>query len=124
MPRSVAATLATINHFDPGDIISINDPYLGGTHLPDITLISPIFILCKKLPILFGFAANRAHYADIGGMSPGSMPLATEIYQEGVIIPPLKIWEQGSLILRFLLFCCVMCELPMSIRRSYCSSCC
>src|SRR5438874_6820052 len=89
MPDSVAAALVTFDHFAPGDIIALNDPFLGGTHLPDITLIAPIFVQLEDKPWLIGFAANRAHHADVGGMSPGSMPLATEIYQEGLIIPPI-----------------------------------
>ena len=96
MPDSVAAALTTIASFAPGDIVAVNDPYLGGTHLPDITLISPLFIEYQGETHLIGFAANRAHHADVGGMSPGSMPLATEIYQEGIIIPPLKLWEAGQ----------------------------
>jgi N-methylhydantoinase B len=96
MPDSVAATLATIASFTPGDIIAVNDPYLGGTHLPDITLIAPIFIEHEQEKHLIGFAANRAHHADVGGLSPGSMPLATEVYQEGIILPPLKLWEAGE----------------------------
>ena len=96
MPASVAASLAAFDHFAPGDIIALNDPFLGGTHLPDITLIAPIFVQIEAELKLLGFAANRAHHADIGGMSPGSMPLATEIYQEGLIIPPLKLWEAGQ----------------------------
>jgi len=96
MPDSVAAALVTFDHFAPGDIIALNDPFLGGTHLPDITLIAPIFVDGKDEPRLIGFAANRAHHADVGGMSPGSMPLATEIYQEGMILPPIKLWEAGQ----------------------------
>jgi N-methylhydantoinase B len=92
MPDSVATALSEFDEFAPGDVIALNDPFLGGTHLPDITLISPIFIEGD----LFGFAANRAHHADVGGMSAGSMPVATEIYQEGVIIPPIKLWEAGE----------------------------
>ncbi|MBE3558738.1 MAG: hydantoinase B/oxoprolinase family protein [Ktedonobacteraceae bacterium] len=107
MPDSVAAALTTFEHFAPGDIIALNDPFLGGSHLPDITLIAPIYVEIEGEMRLLGFAANRAHHADVGGMSPGSMPLASEIYQEGVIIPPIKLWEAGrpnqpllSLILR------------------------
>ena len=96
MPDSVAAALVTFDQFAPGDIIALNDPFLGGSHLPDITLIAPIFIQVEDKSRLIGFAANRAHHADVGGMSPGSMPLATEIYQEGVIIPPIKLWEAGQ----------------------------
>jgi N-methylhydantoinase B len=97
MPDSTAAAIAAFEHFSPGDMVILNDPYLGGTHLPDITLVAPIFVEQDGQPYLMGFAANRAHQADVGGMSPGSMPLATEIYQEGIIIPPLKLWEQGQL---------------------------
>jgi N-methylhydantoinase B len=95
MPDSVAAALVTFDCFAPGDIIALNDPFLGGTHLPDITMIAPIFVEINSEPQLVGFAANRAHHADVGGMSPGSMPLATEIYQEGIILPPVKLWEAG-----------------------------
>ena len=96
MPDSVAAALVTFDSFAPGDIIALNDPFLGGSHLPDITLISPIFVHLDEELRLIGFAANRAHHADVGGMSPGSMPLATEIYQEGIILPPIKLWEAGQ----------------------------
>ena len=96
MPDSVAAALATFDHFAAGDIIALNDPYLGGSHLPDITLIAPMYVQIVGEQRLIGFAANRAHHADVGGMSPGSMPLATEVYQEGVIIPPIKLWEAGE----------------------------
>jgi N-methylhydantoinase B len=96
MPDSVAAALEAFDHFAPGDIIALNDPFLGGTHLPDITLIAPIFVEVAGASQLIGFAANRAHHADVGGMSPGSMPLATEIYQEGLILPPIKLWEAGQ----------------------------
>ena len=72
---------------DPGDQIIVNDPTLGGTHLPDITLYKPVFHGDK----IIAFLANRAHHADIGGISPGSIPgNSTEIYQEGLIIPPVK----------------------------------
>ena len=96
MPDSVAAALASFDDFVPGDIIALNDPYLGGSHLPDITLVAPIFVQVEGASQLIGFAANRAHHADVGGMSPGSMPLATEVYQEGLIIPPIKLWEAGQ----------------------------
>src|SRR5436305_2443878 len=72
MPDSVAAALVTFDHFAPGDIIALNDPFLGGTHLPDITLIALIFVQIEDEPKLIGFAANRAHHADVGAMSPGS----------------------------------------------------
>ncbi|HEX2174242.1 MAG TPA: hydantoinase B/oxoprolinase family protein, partial [Dehalococcoidia bacterium] len=74
-------------------VVILNDPYLGGTHLPDVTIVTPIFDSGE----LVGFLGSRAHQADIGGMSPGSMPMSTEIYQEGLIIPPIKIVEAGRL---------------------------
>lgn len=97
MPDSVAAALKTFDHFAPGDIIALNDPFLGGSHLPDITLIAPIFVQIGQEQRLIGFVANRAHHSDVGGMSAGSMPLASEVYQEGLIIPPVKLWEAGEL---------------------------
>jgi N-methylhydantoinase B len=92
MPASVRAAIDQCAPFSPGDVVVLNDPYLGGTHLPDITMVSPVFIEDE----LAFFVASRAHHADVGGMAPGSMPLATEIYQEGVIIPPLKIHQAGE----------------------------
>ncbi len=79
--------------FNEGDIFILNDPYLGGTHLPDITLVSPVFE--KEL---IGFAVSRAHHADVGGKTPGSMPSdSKEIYEEGIIIPPIKIVSEGTI---------------------------
>jgi N-methylhydantoinase B len=94
MPLSVAAGIETFD-FSPGDVVILNDPYKGGTHLPDITLITPVFIDQGSEQDLLGFTANRAHHSDVGGMTPGSMPLSNELYQEGVIIPPLKLVERG-----------------------------
>lgn len=98
MPASVQAVLERFASFAPGDVILLNDPYLGGTHLPDITMVSPVFIgedPDGRSGELFGFVASRAHHADIGGMAPGSMPMSRELYQEGVIIPPLKVVKAG-----------------------------
>jgi N-methylhydantoinase B/oxoprolinase/acetone carboxylase alpha subunit len=92
MPLSVQAALASLT-FDDGDLVLVNDPYHGGTHLPDITCIAPVFDHGRAA----FFIANRAHHSDVGGMSPGSMPLATEIFQEGMIIPPLKLVKRGEL---------------------------
>ncbi len=91
MPASVAAAVAEFDEFFPGDLVVLNDPYRGGTHLPDITMISPVFAGGD----LRYFVASRAHHADVGGMTPGSSPLSTELYQEGVIIPPLKLRLSG-----------------------------
>lgn len=95
MPDSVSAALRGFSSFAPGDVVALNDPYCGGTHLPDITLVAPIHVTVDGEQRLIGFAANRAHHADVGGISAGSMPIATEIFQEGIIIPPIKLWEAG-----------------------------
>lgn len=92
MPLSVRAAMESVR-FEEGDLVILNDPYRGGTHLPDITCVSPVFVRGK----LSFFAANRAHHSDIGGMTPGSMPLAQEIFQEGLIIPPLKLLRKGKI---------------------------
>lgn len=92
MPLSVQSAIKAVD-FKDGDLVILNDPYRGGTHLPDITCISPLFFGEK----LVFFVANRAHHSDVGGMTPGSMPLATELFQEGVIIPPLKLINRGKL---------------------------
>jgi len=131
MPTAVAATLP-LSPLNPGDVVILNDPYLGGTHLPDITMVSPVFLDPTSVPRkpgearpeqsgrghphertersplpfdgrgaggegLIGFVASRAHQADVGGMSPGSMPLAQELIQEGIIIPPTKLYSRGEL---------------------------
>ncbi len=70
-----------------GDMVMLNDPYLGGTHLPDVTVIAPVFIDGE----LTGFLANRAHHADIGAESPGSMPVSRDLHEEGQVIPPTRI---------------------------------
>ena len=93
MPASVEQAIYAFEEFAPGDVVILNDPYRGGTHLPDITLVSPIF----SGGTLEFFIASRAHHADVGGMSPGSLPLSTEIYQEGIIIPPIKLKLSGWL---------------------------
>jgi N-methylhydantoinase B len=93
MPMSVRAVLDTLT-LEPGDVAILNDPYQGGTHLPDVTLVMPVFIENRSSPIFY--VANRAHHADIGGTYPGSMGLCREIWQEGLRIPPLKLVERGS----------------------------
>jgi N-methylhydantoinase B len=84
MPESVAA----VRERDParGELWILNDPFSGGSHLPDITLVSRTAV---------GFAASRAHHADVGGMEPASLPaMSTEIYQEGIVLPPVRLDEQ------------------------------
>lgn len=97
MPASVTTILDRFPHWEPGDTVIVNDPFDGGNHLPDITMISPVFcrVTDKSAPDFF--VASRAHHADVGGMSPGSLPLSTEIYQEGIIIPPVKLYKAGKL---------------------------
>ena len=121
MPMSVEAALAEVGELAPGDVVILNDPFKGGTHLPDITLISAVFAAGRvgnqdaapsdgqvggqnngpnqttgegQGPLL-GFVASRAHHSDVGGMSPGSMPLAQEIFQEGLRIPPVHLYKRG-----------------------------
>ena len=123
MPLSVLAAIAH-TEMVPGDMIALNDPYRGGTHLPDITLVAPVFSdgdmekwkdgrksewkdrrgsQSSSLPNFQSsirpvfFVANRAHHADVGGMSPGSMPIATSVIQEGIRIPPIKLIRGGEL---------------------------
>jgi N-methylhydantoinase B len=96
MPMSVQTCIQALD-FAPGDVVVLNDPYRGGTHLPDITMIAPIFVETGEGQRLLGFAANRAHHSDVGGIAPGSMPLAQELYQEGLIIPPIKLLDQDTL---------------------------
>src|SRR5436190_20925306 len=85
MPDAVAVVVAEEHH--DGDLWILNDPYRGGTHLPDITLISPVF----DDGALLGFSASRAHHADIGGPTPGGMPaLSITLGEEGVVIPPTR----------------------------------
>ncbi len=143
MPLSVHAAVQAFTDLAPGDAILLNDPFRGGTHLPDITLVTPVFLPHPPSPprpsafirvpsktlqpprssalvrvpsnsprlsafirvpsnsppppaALLGFVASRAHHADVGGMTPGSMPIAREIYQEGLIIPPVRLIRAGQ----------------------------
>jgi N-methylhydantoinase B len=117
MPMAVAAALAEID-FAPGDVVAVNDPFAGGTHLPDVTLVSGVFREREKgrkgdggmgrrgaisaspspfSPRPLFYVANRAHHADIGGATPGSMGLATDIYGEGIRIPPIRLVRRGEL---------------------------
>jgi len=98
MPASVAAAIAAFGDaVRPGDQIILNDPFAGGTHLNDITLVAPSFTADGRL---VGWAANRAHHADVGGMAPGSIPPeATEVYQEGLRIPPVLLTPEVEAVL-------------------------
>ena len=93
MPMSVEAAIKAVQ-FERGDIVILNDPYAGGTHLPDITMVLPVFLPGSGAPSFY--VANRAHHADVGGRFAGSMGPAQEIYQEGIRIPPLRIVRGGA----------------------------
>lgn len=93
MPMSVKAAIENAT-WRKGDMVILNDPFKGGTHLPDITLVAPVYA-GEERPSFF--VANRAHHADVGGMTSGSMPISTSIFQEGIIIPPLKLVEEGTI---------------------------
>ncbi|MGA9979353.1 MAG: hydantoinase B/oxoprolinase family protein [Candidatus Sulfotelmatobacter sp.] len=118
MPMSVRAAIAACEltgGMHPGDVVMLNDPFRGGTHLPDITLVAPVYVMGgsggEKRPHSLGlrgrgargsmspdfYVASRAHHADVGGAYPGSMGLCREIYQEGVRIPPVKLVSAGKM---------------------------
>jgi N-methylhydantoinase B len=111
MPMSVRAAIDA-GAMQPGDVAMLNDPFRGGTHLPDITLVAPVYVAGvaagdspakaarKKKPAANRpdfYVASRAHHADVGGTYPGSMGLCREIYQEGVRIPPVKLMQRGTM---------------------------
>ena len=98
MPESVRA-VERLAPWQPGDLAILNDPFLGGTHLPAVTMVSPVFAHDASdgdAPI--GYVASRAHQADIGGMAPGSIPVARELIQEGLVIPPIRLYRGGALV--------------------------
>ncbi len=105
MPMSVRAAIDA-GGMEAGDIVMLNDPFRGGTHLPDITLVAPVYVepAARRGSKMRGgralpdfFVASRAHHADVGGAYPGSMGLCREIYQEGVRIPPVKLMRRGEM---------------------------
>ena len=105
MPMSVRAAVDQCA-FAPGDMVMLNDPFSGGTHLPDITLVAPVYVgrrsagrqasRMRSAEVDF-YVASRGHHADVGGTYPGSMGLCREIYQEGFRIPPVKIIRAGQI---------------------------
>ncbi|MDX6611644.1 MAG: N-methylhydantoinase [Blastocatellia bacterium] len=114
MPMAVAAALTAVK-MSPGDVVALNDPFAGGTHLPDVTLVMPVVssqlsvvsgkrpawkndmqLTTDYEPLTLFYVANRAHHADIGGATPGSMGLAADIYAEGVSIPPVRLIRGGK----------------------------
>jgi N-methylhydantoinase B/oxoprolinase/acetone carboxylase alpha subunit len=96
MPLSVRAAIDDAP-MAPGDVVMLNDPFRGGTHLPDITLVAPVYLSQRDRRPSF-YVANRAHHSDVGGMSPGSMPVARELYQEGLILPPVRLVTRGRIV--------------------------
>ena len=94
VPFTVRAALAAFpaETWRPGDGVILNDPYLGGTHLPDVSLLSPIF----HGPVRLGFSLSRVHWPDVGGIASGSSSVSDEILKEGLRIPPLRIIEDGQ----------------------------
>lgn len=94
MPMSVKTAVNALN-LEAGDIAILNDPFAGGTHLPDITMVLPVFVDGRSSPIFY--VASRAHHADVGGKYPGSMGLCREISEEGVRIPPTKLVCKGEM---------------------------
>jgi len=100
MPEAVDAVLELDP--EPGDVFVLNDPFAGGTHLPDVTLVSPVAPAADDSDEagdgILGYTVSRAHHADVGGMAPGSMPAgARDIQQEGLRIPPTKLVENGQI---------------------------
>src|SRR5574337_482243 len=100
MPMSVEAAIRQLD-LAPGDVAMLNDPFRGGTHLPDITVVAPVYVghagkskLAKSVPSFY--VAARAHHADVGGTYAGSMGPCRDIYQEGLRIPPVKLVRAGE----------------------------
>ena len=94
MPLQLQGAVEAIGpgNLRPGDVLATNDPFIGGTHLPDVLIARPVFLQDE----LYAFACNRGHWADIGGMGPGSYsPATSDIHQEGIFIPPVKLFEAG-----------------------------
>jgi len=93
MPMSVKSAIEGVG-IGPGDVVMLNDPFRGGTHLPDVAMVAPVFLGGERPSF---YVANRAHHADVGGYMPGSMSLSTSIFQEGLIIPPVKLVSGGEM---------------------------
>src|SRR5215469_13175090 len=93
MPMSVRAAVDALS-LGPEDIAILNDPFAGGTHLPDVTMVQPVLTPSTEKPLFY--VAARAHHADVGGRYPGSMGLCREITEEGIRIPPVKLAQSGA----------------------------
>jgi len=96
MPMSVKYALDRFPNLVEGDVIMLNDPFAGGTHLPDVTMLTPVIDPQSQNKQAIAYLATRAHHADVGGMSPGSLPLSRDIFQEGIRIPPIKWHDAGN----------------------------
>ncbi|SMP15277.1 N-methylhydantoinase B [Desulfurobacterium pacificum] len=116
MPLSVKSVIENLD-LKEGDMAVLNDPFMGGTHLPDVTVVAPVYVGGK---VAF-YVANRAHHADIGGFSPGSMPLSNSIFQEGLRIPPLKIVKSGEINEEVMNFICANVRTPEERRGDFAS---
>jgi N-methylhydantoinase B len=95
LPAAVAAARHRVRGWRAGDVVALNDPFLGGSHLPDITTVSPVFAPGGRRPALF--VATRAHHADVGGAEPGSLPIARDLFGEGLVLPPVLLVRGGRL---------------------------
>src|SRR5438876_4050352 len=92
MPDAVRAVIAAFRAVEPGDVFIHNDPYHGGSHLPDVNVVAPAFLGDR----LLGFGCVRAHWPDIGSATPGSYGAVTEIYGEGLRLPPVRLYKGGE----------------------------
>jgi len=98
MLRAVGAMVEAAGAGYEGDVLIVNDPFTGGSHLPDITVVAPVHVPTDRGGRHLGYVATRAHHADVGGMEPGSMPgNSREVYQEGLVIPAVKLYRRGEL---------------------------
>src|SRR5437762_7344647 len=114
MLRSVEKTIAAAGGLDDGDVVIVNDPFTNGSHLPDITVVAPVFSYGRHI----AYVATRAHHADVGGMEPGSMPgNSREIYQEGLVIPAVKLYRRGELQEGVLRLIPAHVRTPVEVRR-------
>jgi N-methylhydantoinase B len=104
--------LVALSDWSEGDMVIVNDPYLGGTHLPDVTVIAPVFVQGACI----GFVANRAHHADIGAHTPGSMPMSGSLEEEGLVIAPTHLLRAGSVVTEVMQRIIVATASPMQMQ--------
>lgn len=115
MPLMMRALNAKVT-WSPGTMWLTNDPRIGGTHLPDLTLTAPIFSPENNYASPLGFVAARAHHADIGGLSPGSLPLSSELFHEGLVLSPIRLVRDGDLQIEILDLVCANSRTPVERR--------